>query len=101
MPERDGDVLVQAQQHLRLGIAEVIDQAVVQPAIGRAGIERDVAQPERAQHVGHGIAAPGGVAAGRHRPFAAVNGGAWSRSSCLTAARGTETLGASWHGGGG
>ncbi len=34
--------LVQAQQHLRPLIAEIVDQTVVQAAIARTGIERDI-----------------------------------------------------------
>ena len=40
--DRDRILLVQAEQHLRRLIAEVVDEAVVQSAEARAGIERDV-----------------------------------------------------------
>ena len=53
----DRALLVQAEQHLRRGIAEVIDEAVVQAAIARAGIERDVGNVERAQRVGDDVRA--------------------------------------------
>ena len=48
---RDCDrvLFVQAEQHLRGGIAEEIDEAVVQTTIARAGIERDVRDAERAE----------------------------------------------------
>ena len=67
---RDGDraFLVQAEQHLRPLIAEIVHQAVVQAAIAGAGIERDIGDVERAQRVGDDVAAEaGGVDAGRHR----------------------------------
>ena len=44
----DGGLLVQAKQHLRLGIAEIIDNAVVQSAVARARRERDIGNIERA-----------------------------------------------------
>ena len=72
---RDGDraFLVQAEQHLRPLVAEIIHQAVVQAAIAGARIERDIGDVERAQRVGHHVAAEaGGVDAGRH---GAVEGG--------------------------
>ena len=67
---RDGDraFLVQAEQHLRPLIAEIIDQTVVQTAIAGARIERDIGDVERAQRVGHHVAAEaGGIDAGRDR----------------------------------
>ena len=67
---RDGDrgFLVQAEQHLRPLIAEIVDQTVVQAAIAGARIERDIGNVERAQRVGHHVAAEaGGVDAGRDR----------------------------------
>ena len=56
---RDGDgvLLVQTQQHPRILVAEIIDDAVVQAAIARAGIERDIGHIERAKRLGHHIAA--------------------------------------------
>ena len=72
---RDGDraFLVQAEQHLRPLIAEVIDDAVVEAAIAGARIERDVGHAGGAQRVGRDIAAEGGrVDAGRLGP---VDGG--------------------------
>ena len=44
----DGSLLVQAKQHLWLGIAEIIDNAVVQSAVARARRERDIGNIERA-----------------------------------------------------
>ena len=55
--DRDRGLLVQAEQHLRRRVAEIIDQAVVQAAIARAGIERDVGDVEVAQGLGHHVAA--------------------------------------------
>ena len=40
--DRDRALLVQAEQHLRRLVAEIVDDRVVQAAIARAGIERDV-----------------------------------------------------------
>ena len=48
--DRHRVLVVQAQDHLRRAVAEVVDEAVVQPAVARAGIERDVRDVERAQH---------------------------------------------------
>ena len=67
---RDGDrvLLVQAEQHLRLLVAEIVDQAVVQAAIAGARIERDIFDAGCAQRVGRDVAAElGGVDAGRRR----------------------------------
>ena len=55
--DRDRAFLVQAEQHLRLLVAEIIDDAVVQAAIAGAGIERDIGNVERAQRVGDDVAA--------------------------------------------
>ena len=57
--DRDRGLLVQAEQHLRLLVAEEVDDAVVQPAVARAGIERDVGNVERAQRLGDDVAAEG------------------------------------------
>ena len=66
MRDGDGGFLVQAEQHLRLRIAEIIDDAVVQPAIARARRERDIGDVERAQRVGDHVAAEAGrIGAGR------------------------------------
>ena len=68
--DRDRALLVQAQQHLRLLVAEEIDDAVVQPAIARAGIERNVGNIERAQRLGDDVAAEAGrVGAGWRGTF--------------------------------
>ena len=55
---RDGDrrLLVQAKQHLRPLVSEVIHDAVVEPAVARAGIEREIRDVERAQHRGDRVA---------------------------------------------
>ena len=66
--DRDRAFLVQAQQHLRLLVAEIIDEAVVQAAIARARIERDIGDVELAQRLGDDVAAEAGrVGAGRDR----------------------------------
>ena len=65
MRDRDRAFLVQAQQHLRLFVAEIIHQAVVQAAIARAGVERDIGNVEGADRVGDHVAAErGGIDAG-------------------------------------
>ncbi len=63
----DGGFLVQAEQHLRLRIAEIVDDAVVQAAIARAGRERDIGDVERA--------------AARRRSHRSRNRGHWRRSA--------------------
>ena len=55
--DRDRRLFVQAQQHLRLLVAEEVDDRVVQAAIGGAGIERDVGDIERTQRLGDDVAA--------------------------------------------
>src|SRR5207302_6465154 len=55
--DRDRVLLVQAQKYLRIAIAEIVDEAVVQAAEARAGNERDIGQRERAQRVGDDVAA--------------------------------------------
>jgi len=58
MRHRHRMLLVQAQDHLRVAIAEMIDQAVVESAIGGTGIEADIGNAQGAQHVGGDVAAP-------------------------------------------
>ena len=50
-------LLVQAQQHLRVVVAEVVDEAVVQAAEACTGVERDVRNAKRAQRLGNDVAA--------------------------------------------
>jgi hypothetical protein len=56
--DRDRVLFVQADEHLRITVAAVVHQAVVEPAVTRAGDERDVPQAETAQELGHRVAAP-------------------------------------------
>ena len=56
--DRDRVLLVQADEHPRIAVAAVVHQAVVQPAVARAGDERDVAQVEAAEEFGQRVAAP-------------------------------------------
>ena len=56
--DRHRVLLVQAQEHLRFGVAEQVDQAVVQAAIRGAGVERDIGQANLPEHQRHHIAAP-------------------------------------------
>ena len=51
------DLLVLAQQHRRL-VAAVVDQRVVQPAVARAGVERDVGEAELLDQVDDDVGLP-------------------------------------------
>ena len=64
MCDRHRMFLVQAQQHLRRAVAEVVHQAVVQAAIAGAGIQRDVRNLQRAQRLRHHVAAEQRIAGG-------------------------------------
>jgi hypothetical protein len=55
---RDGGAFVQAQDHLGALIADVVHQAVVQPAKARPGHERDPGHIERLQHARDRVARP-------------------------------------------
>jgi hypothetical protein len=54
--ERDRGLFVHAEQQFRARVAEMVDQAVVQPAKAGARRERDIGNLERAQEVGDRIA---------------------------------------------
>ena len=54
-------LLVQAEQQLRPFVAEIVDQAVVQSAVARAGIDGDIGDVERAQRIGDDVAAEPGL----------------------------------------
>src|SRR5262245_9416378 len=54
-------VLVQAQQDARALVAEMVDDAVVQTAVARAGVEADIGHAKAAEHLGRDVAAPGDV----------------------------------------
>ena len=58
MGDRDRVLLVQADEQLRITVAVVVHQAVVQPAVTRAGDERDVPQVETAKELHQRVAAP-------------------------------------------
>ena len=62
--DRHRMVLVQAEQDAGRGVAEMVDQAVVQPAIARPRIEADIGNAEPAQHLRRDVAAPGHLAVG-------------------------------------
>src|SRR5262245_6191238 len=49
---------MQADDHLRIAIAEIVDDAVVKTSIARAGNERDIFQVEPAGHFRNDVAAP-------------------------------------------
>ena len=58
MRQRHRTLLVQAQQHARPAIAEVVDEAVVQAAIARARVQCDIGDVEFADRRGDRVAAP-------------------------------------------
>ena len=58
MGDRDRVVLVQAEQHLRVFVAEIVHDRIVEPAIAGARVERDVFDAEPAQHLGRDVAGP-------------------------------------------
>src|SRR6185312_5551902 len=62
-------LFMEAEQHLRLLIAEPVDDAVMETAIGSARVQRDVRDVERAQHVAGDIAAPKAPSLRRQRPL--------------------------------
>ena len=49
--EGDGDLLVGGEDQLGSAVAAVVDEGVVQPAVGRAGIQGHVLDADRAQEV--------------------------------------------------
>ena len=58
MGDRDRVILMQAEQHLGVFVAEIVDDRIVEPAIAGAGVQRDVFDPEPAQHLGRDVAGP-------------------------------------------
>ena len=90
LPNSHCGLLVHAKQHLRAGIAKIIDDAVVQAAIARSGRYRDIGDVERPERVGDDVATKGRrVDPGRPRPlqggYRFIGGGEFS---CWTRARG-------------
>src|SRR6185312_6029231 len=69
MRERHRRLFMEAKQHLRLFIAEPVDDAVMEPAIRGAGIERDIRNIEGAHRIGSDIAAPETASFRRQRPL--------------------------------
>ena len=63
--DRDGALLVQAQEHLGLPVPGVVHEAVVKPPEARPRVQRDVGQLERLQHAGDGVAPPDLLAGSR------------------------------------
>jgi len=59
MRDRHRMILVQAEQNTRPLVAEVVDDAVVQPAVARAGVEADIGNAKAAQHLCGDVATPG------------------------------------------
>ena len=51
MGEADGDLLMSGEDQLGRPIASVVDQRVVQPAVGRARVQRDVLDARRTEEV--------------------------------------------------
>ena len=62
-------------QHLRRAIAQVVHQAVVQPAVARARVQCNVRDVERAQHLGDDVAAPEAGIAARGHGLVVMDGG--------------------------
>jgi len=62
MRDGHGVLLVQAQQHLRVAVAEMVDEAVVQPAETGAWVQGHEWDAERAYDLRHAIAAIEGAA---------------------------------------
>ena len=56
--DRDRVLFVQANDHLGITVAEIIDDAVVKAAIAGAGHERDIFEVEPARDFGDDVAAP-------------------------------------------
>ena len=68
-------LLMQHDEHLRLRIAQVIDQAVMQAAEAGAGIEQHIGDAQRPQQFGNHIAAPDRAAALRGDGYVAARPG--------------------------
>jgi len=64
MGDGNGALLMQREQHARVGVAQMIDQAVVQSAVTGTRCERNVFNTQRAYYFSNVIAAPAGS-----RPF--------------------------------
>ena len=56
--DRDCVFFMQADNHLRIAVAEIINDAVVESAIARAGHQGDILEVEPSGHFGNDIAAP-------------------------------------------
>jgi hypothetical protein len=56
--DRHGCLLVQAEQHLRALVAEVVDDAVMESPVARPRIQCEKRDIERTQHRGDGVATP-------------------------------------------
>ena len=67
--DRDRHLLVEAEQHGRVLVAEVVDQAVVQAGEARSRVLHDVSDAEPSQHFGGDIA---------DVPELGIAGDAWS-----------------------
>ena len=72
--DRDGVLLVQRDHHLRLLVAEIVDEAVVEAPIARARVEAQVRQLEPVEHLRQRIRAPRDLAALRRRDGRALDG---------------------------
>jgi len=74
MRDRDCAFFVQREQHARSGVAEMIDQTVVQTAETRTRRERNVFDSQCAHHLGEVIAAPTGGGGLRSNGFVDLQG---------------------------
>ena len=58
MGDRDGMLLMEHDEHLGIDVAEVVDQAVVQTSEARTGVQEDIGDVERADHLRDRVACP-------------------------------------------
>ena len=54
----DGMFLMEADQHLRISIAEVIGDRIMKAAVARTGHQRDIFEVKAANHLGHHVGPP-------------------------------------------
>ena len=73
MRDRHYVVLVQAKQHLRRAIAQVVHETVVEAAIAGAGIQGDVGDVKATQHLRRNIAFPFDLAIGIDNLFRSLH----------------------------
>ena len=82
--DMDRMFFMQAEQHFRAFVTQIIDDGIMQAAIARAGIERDIGQIERAQRLGDDVAAKVGL--GGERPHGLLGAGIVTNSAIIPSA---------------